>query len=88
MRDFYFGSLEGDETINLEDFFAAEKLAVIVKSEAAKTFKTDTNLEQFNCNLNNCKHSPEKGLTQHIQMKHCHSVDFNCIKTGPCSSLL
>ena len=58
---FHFGSGEGDDTINLEDFFAAEKLAVIVKSEAAKTLKTDTNLEKFDSFQCNCKPLLKRG---------------------------
>ena len=82
----HFGSREADEDIVLEDSFsdkvqsAAEKLPVIDKGEAAKAFKTDTNLEKLNCDQCNCTNSPEKGLTQHIRMKHCHSVDFRCLK--------
>ena len=57
-----------------------EKLAFIVKGEASKASKTDTNLEKFNCNQCNCTKSPEKGLTQHMQMKHFHSVDFRCLR--------
>ena len=52
----------------------------IVKGEAAKASKTDTNLEKFNCDQCNCTNSPEKGLTQHMRMKHCHKVDFRCLR--------
>ena len=68
--------------LNLEDYFsdkeqsAAEKLYVVAKVEAAKASKTDTNLDKFNCNQCTFKNSFEKGLTQHIQMKHCPSVEF------------
>ena len=59
-----------------------KKLAVIVKGESAKVSKTDTNLEMFNCAQCNCTNSPEKGLTQHMQMKHCHSVDHTTNHTN------
>ena len=56
-----------------------KKQAVTVKDEAAKASKTDTNLEKFNCDQCNCTNSPEKGLTNHMQMKLCHKVDFRCL---------
>ena len=40
--------------------------------------KLDPNLEKFNCDQCNCTNLPEKGLTQHKRMKHCHSMDFQC----------
>ena len=36
----------------------------------------DTTEETVNVN----ETTPEKGLTQHMQMKHIHKVDFRCLR--------
>ena len=87
-RSFFYSTLaeEADEATNLEDSASdiekstVEKVAIVAKGEAAKASKTDTNLEKFNCDQCNCTNSPEKGLTQHMRMKHCHKVDIRCLR--------
>ena len=79
---FHFGCGEAEDTINLEDLSsdyeqsAAEKLAVLANCEAAKASKTDTNLEKNICDQCNGTNSSENGLTQHMRLKQCPSVDF------------
>ena len=43
-----------------------------------QTSNTDHHTETFKCNQCNYENSSEKGLTQHVRMKHCPSLQLRC----------
>ena len=49
-----------------------------VNKEAAQTSSTDLNTEKFKCDNCNYENLSEKGLTQHVRMKHCPSLKLSC----------
>ena len=50
----------------------------VANGEAVKTSNTTTHFKIFKCDQYNYTNFSEKGLTQHMCMKHCPSLDLRC----------
>ena len=68
---------KADKATGAEKSTAAEKEPVS-EEDAALTPNSDILTDKFKCDQYSYSNSSEKGLLQHIRMKHCPSLDLRC----------